>query len=114
MIFLWGLTALTTTYTKSFATLCVNRVFLGAFETCMSPIMTILVGQYWTRDEQPLRTSIWWSGSAIGAFMADAITFGLSSSVYSDSKYKAWQVSTRMSVCISSNNVSSSISYLVQ
>ncbi|KAF5707433.1 hypothetical protein FMUND_11104 [Fusarium mundagurra] len=92
MIFLWGLTACTTAFTKDFATLCVNRVFLGVFESCMSPILTILISQYWTREEQPLRTSLWWSASAVGSFMADAITYGLSGKDHSDSKYAVWQV----------------------
>ncbi|KAF5643458.1 DAL5-Allantoate and ureidosuccinate permease [Fusarium tjaetaba] len=92
MIFLWGLTACTTAFTKDFATLCVNRVFLGVFESCMSPILTILISQYWTREEQPLRTSLWWSASAVGSFMADAITYGLSGKDHSGSKYTVWQV----------------------
>ncbi|RKL38373.1 hypothetical protein BFJ72_g7182 [Fusarium proliferatum] len=92
LIFLWGLTACTTAFTKDFATLCVNRVFLGVFESCMLPILTILISQYWTREEQPLRTSLWWSASAVGSFMADAITYGLSGSDNSGSKYAVWQV----------------------
>ncbi|KAF5688741.1 allantoate ureidosuccinate permease [Fusarium denticulatum] len=92
MIFLWGLTACTTAFTKDFATLCINRVFLGVFESCMSPILTILISQYWTREEQPLRTSLWWSASAVGSFMADAITYGLSGKDHSGSKYAVWQV----------------------
>jgi MFS family permease len=92
MIFLWGLTACTTAFTKGFATLCVNRVFLGVFESCMSPILTILISEYWTREEQPLRTSLWWSASAVGSFMADAITYAVSGKDHSGSKYAVWQV----------------------
>ncbi|KAH7240297.1 uncharacterized protein BKA55DRAFT_621526 [Fusarium redolens] len=92
MIFLWGLTACTTAFTKRFATLCVNRVFLGVFESCMSPILTILISEYWTREEQPLRTSLWWSASAVGSFMADAITYAVSGKDHSGSKYAVWQV----------------------
>lgn len=92
MIFLWGLTATTTAWTKGFTTLCVNRVFLGIFESCMSPILTILIAQYWTRDEQPLRTSLWWSASAVGAFIADAITYGVSGQDHSGDKYAVWQI----------------------
>ncbi|KAI7759721.1 hypothetical protein LZL87_009044 [Fusarium oxysporum] len=92
MIFLWGLTACTTAFTKGFTTLCINRVFLGVFESCMSPILMILISQYWTREEQPLRTSLWWSASAVGSFMADAITYGLSGKDHSGSKYAVWQV----------------------
>ncbi|KEF62495.1 uncharacterized protein A1O9_00468 [Exophiala aquamarina CBS 119918] len=58
----------------------------------MAPILTILVGQYWTRDERPLRTAIWWSGSATGGFIADAITHGVSGKSLSNSKYGVWRV----------------------
>ncbi|KKP01030.1 hypothetical protein THAR02_06852 [Trichoderma harzianum] len=92
MIFLWGLTAITTAFTRGFATLSINRVFLGIFESCMSPILTILVSQYWTRDEQPLRASLWWSASAIGAFIADSITYGVSGKDHSGSKYAVWKI----------------------
>ncbi|KAL7905208.1 major facilitator superfamily domain-containing protein [Trichoderma velutinum] len=92
MIFLWGLTATTTAFTKGFATLSINRVFLGIFESCMSPILTILVSQYWTREEQPLRTSLWWSASAVGAFIADSITYGVSGKDLSGSKYAVWKI----------------------
>ena len=75
---LWGITTTTTAATTSFATLCINRVFLGVFEACMAPILTILVGQYWTRSEHPLRSACWFAGSPIGSFIADAITYGVS------------------------------------
>ncbi|KIM93768.1 hypothetical protein OIDMADRAFT_207984 [Oidiodendron maius Zn] len=92
MIILWGITTTTTAATTSFATLCVNRVFLGVFEACMAPILTILVGQYWTRSEHPLRSACWWAGSPIGAFIADAITYGVSDKALAHSKYETWQI----------------------
>ncbi|KAL6693174.1 hypothetical protein J3F84DRAFT_396632 [Trichoderma pleuroticola] len=58
----------------------------------MSPILTILVSQYWTRDEQPLRASLWWSASAVGAFIADSITYGVSGKDHPDSKYAVWKI----------------------
>lgn len=87
---LWGITTTTTAATTSFATLCVNRVFLGVFEACMAPILTILVGQYWTRSEHPFRASCWFAGSPIGSFIADAITYGVSH--HPHGKYEVWQV----------------------
>lgn len=58
----------------------------------MAPILTILVGQYWTRSEHPLRSACWWAGSPIGAFIADAITYGVSDKALAHSKYETWQV----------------------
>jgi MFS family permease len=92
MTLLWGVVTTCMAATNSFATLATCRFFLGAFETCLSPILTVLVGQYWTRKEQPLRASIWWAGGGIGSFIADGITYGVSGSSFSGSKYAVWQV----------------------
>lgn len=92
MIMLWGVTTTCQAATNSFATLAVCRFFLGAFETCISPVLTILVGQYWTRKEHPLRAVIWWTGGGIGGFVADGITYAVSGGAWSGSKYSTWQV----------------------
>jgi MFS transporter, ACS family, allantoate permease len=92
MVLLWGVVTTCMAATSSFATLATCRFFLGAFETCLSPILTLLVSQYWTRKEQPLRASIWWAGGGIGGFIADAITYGVSGKGLANSKYTTWQV----------------------
>ncbi len=93
MVFMWGIVTTTTGATKSFATLAVNRYFLGFFESCQNPILVILVSQYWKRQEQPLRACIWWAGGAVGFFLGDSITYGVSGDTFSSSKYETWQVS---------------------
>ncbi|KAE8151605.1 major facilitator superfamily domain-containing protein [Aspergillus avenaceus] len=92
MMMLWGLTTTCTAVTKSFATLAVCRFFLGVFETCVSPVLTILIGQYWTRSEQPLRATLWWAGAGVGGFVADGITYAVSGGAWAGSKYETWQV----------------------
>jgi MFS family permease len=92
MIILWGVATTCTVASQNFAALAVCRFFLGAFETCISPVLTILVGQYWTRKEQPLRASIWWAGGAVGGFIADSITYAVSGGALKHSKYETWQV----------------------
>ncbi|KAH8693888.1 putative pantothenate transporter [Talaromyces proteolyticus] len=93
MVILWGVATTCMTATNSFATLAVCRFFLGAFETCISPILTLLVGQYWTTREQPLRASIWWAGGGIGSFIADSITYAVAGdTLKGGGKYVTWQV----------------------
>ncbi|CAI7590541.1 unnamed protein product [Penicillium pancosmium] len=92
MIILWGVATTCTVASQNFAALAVCRFFLGAFETCISPVLTILVGQYWTRKEQPLRASIWWAGGAVGGFIADSITYAVSGGALKHSKYETWQI----------------------
>lgn len=103
MVVLWGVTTTCMSATDSFATLAVCRFFLGAFETCWSAILTILVSQYWTRTEQPLRAALWWSGGGIAGFICDSVTFGVSGTTFADSKYATWQVCNSISEIICSH-----------
>ncbi len=91
MILLWGMVTTCMAATNSFATLATCRFFLGVFETCLNPILTVLVGQYWTRKEQPFRASVWWAMGAVGFFIADAITYAVSGDTFG-TKYATWQV----------------------
>ncbi|KAJ9137556.1 Pantothenate transporter [Pleurostoma richardsiae] len=92
MITLWGVVTTCMAATTSFGTLATCRFFLGAFETCYSPVLTVLVGQYWTRREQPLRAAIWWAGGGVGGFIADSITYSVSGDTFSSDRYATWQV----------------------
>lgn len=92
MITLWGVATTCQAAAKDFATLAVSRFFLGAFETCISPVLTILVGQYWTRREHPLRSVVWWAGAGVGGFIGDAITYAISGEAYQHGTYSTWQV----------------------
>ncbi|CAK7205807.1 hypothetical protein SEUCBS139899_008586 [Sporothrix eucalyptigena] len=92
MIVLWGLCSTLTAVTTNFATLAVARFFLGCFETCITPVLTILVGQYWTRREQPLRACVWWMGAPIGGFIIDGLAYSITSPSWGGGKYTQWQV----------------------
>lgn len=92
MVLLWGMVTTCMAATNSFATLATCRFFLEAFETCLSLILKVLVGKYWTRQEQPLRASIWGAGGGIRSFIADGITYGVSGSGFKGSRYATWQV----------------------
>lgn len=92
MILFWGITTTCISATSSFATLATARFFLGIFESCLSPVLTIVVGQYWTRKEQPLRASIWWAGGPIGGFMIDGIAYAVSGDAFAGSKFASWQI----------------------
>lgn len=92
MIVLWGLCSTLTAVTTNFATLAVARFFLGCFETCISPVLTIFVGQYWTRREQPLRACVWWMGAPVGGFIIDGLAYSITGPSWGGGKYTQWQV----------------------
>ncbi|ODV95614.1 hypothetical protein PACTADRAFT_76070 [Pachysolen tannophilus NRRL Y-2460] len=90
-IFLWGailcLNAACTTY-KSFVTL---RVLLGMFESSITPSMMILTSQWYKKEEQFLRTAIWFSFNGLGTIMGSGIAYGLA--IHADSySVTAWKL----------------------
>ncbi|KAE8382478.1 major facilitator superfamily domain-containing protein [Aspergillus bertholletiae] len=88
MIFMWGLCVATTAASTNFATLAVNRFFLGLFEASNNPTFTLLVSQYFTKDEHALRSCIWWAGGPIGAFIGDGVSNGIG---HVHGKLSQWQ-----------------------
>ena len=89
MVFLWGISVAATAGAKNFAGLATARFFLGVFESTNGPIFTILIGQYYTRKEQPLRQCIWWAGAGVGGFIGDIIAYGLG---HVHGALETWQV----------------------
>lgn len=89
MIFMWGLCVATTAASTNFATLAVNRFFLGLFEASNNPAFTLLVSQYFTKNEHALRSCIWWAGGPIGAFIGDGVSNGIG---HVHGKLSQWQV----------------------
>jgi len=73
MVFFWGVVSLTATPCKNFAGIMVNRFFLGVFEATNTPIFAIIVGQYYTRAEQPMRACIWWACGGLAGFFGDSM-----------------------------------------
>lgn len=41
------------------------RFFLGAIESIIGPVFVIVTSNWWTRQEQALRTAFWLSGTPV-------------------------------------------------
>ncbi|ATY63955.1 Major facilitator superfamily general substrate transporter [Cordyceps militaris] len=92
MIVGWGVATTAQAGARSFAALAGCRFLLGACETCISPVLTILVGQYWTRREHPMRATAWWAGAGVGGLVADAVTYAVSGGGFAGGRYATWQL----------------------
>ncbi|KAJ5207472.1 Major facilitator superfamily domain general substrate transporter [Penicillium cf. griseofulvum] len=77
MVFLWGVCVAATAGVTNFVTLAVARFFLGVFEASNNPVFTLLVSQYYTRQEYALRACLWWAGGPIAAFIGDGVSNGI-------------------------------------
>ena len=74
---IWGVCVITMVENKNYAHVMVSRFFLGVFESSVTPGLSLMTGFWYTREEIPLRQTIWYSaigwGGMIGALMAAGI-----------------------------------------
>ncbi|KAI0597414.1 retrograde regulation protein 2 [Biscogniauxia sp. FL1348] len=67
--FCWGLVCLSTGFVRSFGPLVVTRIFLGFFEGCLFPSMTLFLCNWYKREELAVRVAFLFIASALsGAF----------------------------------------------
>jgi MFS family permease len=55
----------------------VDRFFLGFLESAVAPAFTVLVTFWWTREEQALRTGLWYSCVGVATTISPLINYGL-------------------------------------
>lgn len=53
------------------------RFFLGVAESTVAPGLSIVVGMWYTRREQPLRMGIWFAGTGFAGMIGGAVAYGI-------------------------------------
>lgn len=53
------------------------RVLLGVAEATITPAFMFLTSSWYTRDEIPVRTGLWFAGNSIGGLVASLFAFGV-------------------------------------
>lgn len=53
------------------------RFFLGITECAVAPGFSIVISMWWTREEQPLRFSIWYTSCGFGVLLGNLLVFGI-------------------------------------
>ncbi len=76
-IFIWSAVMMSTAACHTYAELMVNRFFLGVAEACIAPTFTVYITFWWTRREQPLRSSLWYGMTGVGTMFSPLISYGL-------------------------------------
>ncbi|KAL4819352.1 major facilitator superfamily domain-containing protein [Aspergillus spinulosporus] len=64
-VFLWGVVIMGTAAAKNFPALMVVRFLLGVFESCVQPAFIIMTAMWFTREEQTVLTSLWYSMTGV-------------------------------------------------
>lgn len=76
-VFFWGIVVLSTAGCYNYAGIMLNRFFLGFLESVVAPSFTVLVTFWWTRDEQALRSGLWYSCVGVATTISPLINYGL-------------------------------------
>ncbi|KAH6684303.1 putative pantothenate transporter [Halenospora varia] len=74
---LWGAVVACTAACTSFGGLATCRFLLGVAEATISPAFVYVTSTWYTRDEIPARTGVWFAGNSCGGFIASLLAYGI-------------------------------------
>ncbi|KAL3447904.1 major facilitator superfamily domain-containing protein [Aspergillus insuetus] len=73
----WGLVVALTSACVNYSGLLTVRFFLGVAEATITPAFMFITSTWYTRDEIPVRTAIWFAGNSIGGLLASILAYGI-------------------------------------
>ncbi|KAK6365543.1 hypothetical protein LTS17_011262 [Exophiala oligosperma] len=73
----WGIVVALTAACTNYGGLITVRFFLGVAEATITPAFMFITSTWYTRDEIPIRTGIWFAGNSVGGVLASFIAYGV-------------------------------------
>ncbi|KAE8380356.1 major facilitator superfamily domain-containing protein [Aspergillus bertholletiae] len=73
----WGSMLMITAASNNFTGLGITRFLLGCFEAPITPCFMMIVGMWYTRQEQPFRAGCFYCCNGIGSMLGGLITFAI-------------------------------------
>ncbi|CAI6340625.1 unnamed protein product [Periconia digitata] len=73
----WGAVVALTAACSSYGGLITVRFLLGMAEATISPALMFITSTWYTRDEIPTRTGIWFAGNSVGGLVASLLAYGI-------------------------------------
>ncbi|KAJ5370176.1 uncharacterized protein N7496_006268 [Penicillium cataractarum] len=73
----WGAVVALTAACTNFGGLMTVRFLLGVAEATITPAFMFITSTWYTRDEIPTRTGMWFAGNSVGGIAASLIAYGL-------------------------------------
>ncbi|KAF2029663.1 allantoin permease [Setomelanomma holmii] len=89
-VMLWGLVTALTCVCKNYGALVATRILLGCFESAVAPSLILITGMWYKKQEQPLRTGLWYLGTGTGTMIGSLISFGFQH--YTSKTFTSWQI----------------------
>jgi len=76
-VIVWGSTLALFATVSNFSGAVAVRFFLGVFEAAVSPGFALFTSQWYTKEEQGLRTGIWFSFNGFGQIFGGLVSYGI-------------------------------------
>ncbi|OJK00111.1 hypothetical protein ASPACDRAFT_1855711 [Aspergillus aculeatus ATCC 16872] len=73
----WGAVVALTAVCVNYGGLLAVRFLLGVAEATITPAFMFITSTWYTRDEIPFRTGIWFSGNSVGGLIASLLAYGI-------------------------------------
>ncbi|KZF22512.1 MFS general substrate transporter [Xylona heveae TC161] len=77
VLVIWGAIVACTAACSNFGGLAACRFFLGVAEATISPAFVYITSMWYTRDEIPTRTGVWFAGNSCGGFIASLLAYAI-------------------------------------
>ncbi|EPE02635.1 allantoate permease [Ophiostoma piceae UAMH 11346] len=74
---IWGIVVGTTAACHNFGGLITVRFLLGVCEATIDPAFMFITSTWYTRDEIPIRTGVWFTGNSVGGIISNLFAFGV-------------------------------------
>ncbi|KAE8393726.1 major facilitator superfamily domain-containing protein [Aspergillus alliaceus] len=75
--FFWGAVVALTAACVNYGGLLAVRFLLGVAEATITPAFMFITTTWYTRDEIPFRTGLWFSGNSVGGLVASLLAYGI-------------------------------------
>ncbi|KAF2224779.1 major facilitator superfamily domain-containing protein [Elsinoe ampelina] len=90
MVICWGVIVTVTSACKNYAGLVTTRVLLGVFEAAVAPSLMLITSMWFRREQQPIRTGIWYLGTGTGVIIGSLVSYGFQH--YEGTTFFSWQI----------------------
>jgi MFS family permease len=88
-IMLWGIVLACHAACTTFAGLAVCRTLLGVFESCVAPILVLIIAMWYKKEKQGKRVSWFYVCNSLTAIFGGLLAYGVS---FAKTKFASWRI----------------------
>ncbi|RFU24668.1 hypothetical protein B7463_g11672, partial [Scytalidium lignicola] len=88
-IMCWGLVLACHAACTTYAGLAICRTLLGIFESCVAPILVLIIAMWYKKDEQGRRVSWFYVCNSLTSIFGGFLAFGVS---FAHTKFASWRI----------------------